>query len=244
MDDLIKPNGAAKEIKTADTRNLNASPQESTKSLPMVNSRKPVLNSRSRQDQVLLTKEMGARLRESRDMAGFNQKDAAKRLGYQNSSKLNKIEKGQGANIQLLVLREAAILYDVSLDYLFGITATMERDDVSHAAFRELSAFMYANFDKRHAQDVATMMALVDRMVEIEKTMVLGEMQAEQLIDAFKYISKLPEWQDMRGGNRLENAIDRLSHTVITSGRKFKNIKKDMRAKAGLEFQLNLLLEA
>ena len=244
MDSKLKPNGEAQvKPQNADTRNLNAKPSQASKTAPMSNARKPTASTRSRLDQVVLTKEMGARLRESRDMAGMNQKDAAKRLGYQNSSKLAKIEKGQGSSIPLMVLRDAAIMYDVSLDYIFGITATMERDDVAHAAFRELSAFMFANFDKRHAQDVATLTGLLDRIVKIEKMIVLSEMQANQLIEAFSYITPLPEWQDVRGGNRLDNAISRLCGTVSTASKNFKNIKKEMQTKAGCEFQMNLLLE-
>lgn len=240
MDDL-KPNGESKPAPT--TRQLTAAPQKTTKDIPMSNARKPATSSRSKQEQVALTREMGARLRESREMAGMSQKDSAKRLGYQNSSKLAKIEKGQGTSIPLIVLRDAVIMYDVSLDYIFGVTATMERDDVAHTAFRELSAFMFANFDKRHAQDIATYTGLLNRVVQLEQMTVLAEMQAQQLIEAFEVVSALPEWQEIRSGNRLDNSIDRLCGTVITAGRRLKDIKKDMRTKSGLEYQMNLFLE-
>ncbi|WP_171064779.1 helix-turn-helix domain-containing protein [Acinetobacter variabilis] len=182
-------------------------------------------------------------MRESRIMSGLSQVDAAKRLGYENSSKLAKIEKGQSSRIPLWVIRKAAVLYDVSCDYLFGVTQTMERDDVSHASLRELHAFMFAEFDKRHAQDVAVMMGIRTKLETIEKTIVLAAMQAEQLDEARAFIESLPEWQEVRGGNRLINHIERLHHTVTSSALRFKDIKKEMQVKSGTEYQMNLLLE-
>lgn len=197
----------------------------------------------SRQDQAVLSYEVGIRMRESRIMSGLSQVDAASRLGYQNSSKLNKIEKGQSSRIPLWVIRKAAILYDVSCDYLFGVTQTMERDDVSHASLRELHAFMFADFDKRHAQDVAVMMGIRIKLDTIQQAIVLAAMQAEQLEEAKLFIEAQPEWQDIKGGNRLVSYIDRLNHTVASASIRFKDIKREMQAKSGTEYQMNLLLE-
>ncbi len=197
----------------------------------------------SEQDQAVLSCEVGLRMRESRIMSGLSQVDAAKRLGYKNSSKLSKIEKGQSSRIPLWVIRRAATIYDVSCDYLFGITQTMERDDVSHAALRELHAFMFAEFDKRHVQDVAVMMAIRLKLESIEQMIVLASEQAKQLEEAKQFVEVLPEWQDVRGGNRLVNYIDRLNHTITSSALRFKDIKKEMRIKSGTEYQMNLLLE-
>ncbi|ENV00417.1 hypothetical protein F969_00649 [Acinetobacter variabilis] len=217
----------------------NTTPQAQVSS-----ARKATLTSTpSKQDQAVLSCEVGVRMRESRIMSGLSQVDAAKRLGYENSSKLAKIEKGQSSRIPLWVIRKAAVLYDVSCDYLFGVTQTMERDDVSHASLRELHAFMFAEFDKRHAQDVAVMMGIRTKLETIEKTIVLAAMQAEQLDEARAFIESLPEWQEVRGGNRLINHIERLHHTVTSSALRFKDIKKEMQVKSGTEYQMNLLLE-
>ena len=197
----------------------------------------------SKQDQAVLSCEVGIRMRESRIMSGLSQVDAANRLGYQNSSKLAKIEKGQSSRIPLWVIRKAAILYDVSCDYLFGVTETMERDDVSHASLRELHAFMFADFDKRHAQDIAVMIAIRTKLETIQQMIVLAAQQAQQLEEAKLFIEQQPEWQDIKGGNRLINYIDRLNHTVNSSSLRFKDINREMQAKSGTEYQMNLLLE-
>jgi transcriptional regulator with XRE-family HTH domain len=208
------------------------------------NSRKPTLfNTPSKQEQAILSREVGLRMKESRVMSGLSQVDAAKRLGYHNSTKLSKIEKGQSTRIPLWVIRKAAIIYDVSCDYLFGVTQTMERDDVSHASLRELHAFMFADFDKRHAQDVAVMMAIRSKLENIERTIVLAAMQADQLHEAKLFVEEQEEWLDVKGGNRLVNYIDRLNHTITSSALRFKDIKKEMQVKSGTEYQMNLLLE-
>ncbi|PKF35521.1 helix-turn-helix domain-containing protein [Acinetobacter proteolyticus] len=201
-------------------------------------------NTSSRQDQALLSCEVGVRMRESRIMSGLSQVDAAARLGYGNSSKLAKIEKGQSSRIPLWVLRKAAILYDVSCDYLLGVTETMERDDVSHASLRELHAFMYADFDRRHAQDIAAMVSLNNTVVTIKQSIIIAGMQAQQMDEAKIFVEKQPEWQEIRGGNRLMNSIDRITHTINSTTVKFKDLQKTMQAKSGTEYQMNLLLEA
>jgi len=241
----LKANGEAKLKKTSGTRSLTSSPKQETRDMPMSNSRNVRIpsNTPSRQDQATLSKEIGLRMRESRDMVGMSQQDAAKRFGYSNSSKLAKIENGQSSAIPLWVIRKAALAYDVSIDFLFGVTGTMERDDVSHAALREMNAFLYAEFDRRHAQDVAATAALQQRVATIEEMLVLTEMQLRQLRESHDYVAATPEWQEVRGGNRLTNNLDRLTHTVQTASMKYKDIRRSMRARAGMEHQMTLCLE-
>lgn len=203
-----------------------------------------VSNTPSRQQQVALSKEIGARLREARTMAGYTQTDAAVKLfSYQNSSKLAKIEAGQSSQIPLWLLRKACIKYDVSADYVLGITETMERDDVAHASLRELHAFVFADFDRRHAQDIAALSVLRKQLEDIQNIISLASEQSEQLFAIRQHIEQLPEWQEVRGGNRLTNACYRLEHTLAAAKRRFNQLQKEMRIKAGVEYQLNLTLE-
>lgn len=239
----LHANGQAK-LKNNNNRSLTGSPKPETKAMPMSNSRPPSGGSTpTKQDQAALSKEIGLRMRESRDMVGLSQQDAARRFGYSNSSKLAKIENGQSSAIPLWVIRKAALAYDVSCDFLFGVTGTMERDDVKHAALREMNAFLYAEFDKRHAQDVAAATALQQRIVVIEEMLVLAEMQLRQAHESLAFVTATPEWQEVRGGNRLINDIERLTHTVITASSKYKDIRRSMRAKSGIEHQMTLALE-
>ncbi len=71
----------------------------------------------SRQEQAVLAKAVGARMREARELAGMSQIYAAKQLGYSNSSKLAKIEGGKDSSqIPMWVIKRSARLYDASID--------------------------------------------------------------------------------------------------------------------------------
>jgi transcriptional regulator with XRE-family HTH domain len=67
------------------------------------------------------------RLVSARRLNRLDQKDAAKKLGYKNSAPLSKIEGGQ-AKMPKGFLVKAALAYNVSTDYLLGLSAEPERD--------------------------------------------------------------------------------------------------------------------
>lgn len=64
-----------------------------------------------RHEVVALTKTIGARMKEARELAGISQSDAARRLGYKNSAKLSKIENASdGYPVPILTIWRAAML--------------------------------------------------------------------------------------------------------------------------------------
>lgn len=86
-------------------------------------------NMPTRAEQAELARVVGLRLKEAREAVGMSQLDAAKQLGYANSTKLSKIESGKhSSQILMWVLIRAAELYDVSLDYLVGYEAGAGED--------------------------------------------------------------------------------------------------------------------
>jgi len=59
----------------------------------------------------------------ARELCGMNQKEAAKRLGYANSSKLAKVELASDTHsIPFWLIPRAAKVYQVSCDFLMGLT--------------------------------------------------------------------------------------------------------------------------
>lgn len=230
------------------TKNVNKRPTEKSIDKPFSSARSTAKKPKptqtpSRQDQATLSLEIGLRMLESRKMAGLSQIDAARRFGYSNPSKLSKVEKGVSPQIPIWLIRKAAIVYDVSCDYLFGVTATMERDDVEHAALRELHAFLYAEFDKRNGQNIVDLAALRQRLIDIESMIVLADLQGDQLMECANNIIKQKAWLEIKGGNKLYNCVDRLCHTIKTSSKRYKDIRREMRVKSGTEYQMNLLLD-
>lgn len=70
-----------------------------------------------------LVKIFGVKMRAARELCGLSQIVAAKRLGYSNSSKLNKVELASDTNsIPFWLIPRAAEVYQVSSDFLLGLS--------------------------------------------------------------------------------------------------------------------------
>ncbi|MBL1266141.1 helix-turn-helix domain-containing protein, partial [Methylomicrobium sp. RS1] len=82
--------------------------------------------------QAEIVKTFGARMVQARELCGFSQKKAAKLLGYGNSSKLAKIEGATDTNsVPLWLIPKAAEVYEVSIDYLFGVSECWQREPIA-----------------------------------------------------------------------------------------------------------------
>lgn len=171
------------------------------------------VNMPSRQEQIALARTAGERLRESREMAGINQLKAASLLGYANSSKLSKIEGGgdNSSQIPLWVIKRCACLYDVSVDYLLGITDAPEGENVSHLALRETVKRMEAHFEQQAHQDAITQQAILAHIAAIEAAFTVIDAEAAEAQRAMERIAIInPQWEGIRGGARLVDAVGRI----------------------------------
>lgn len=81
----------------------------------------------SKHDQAVLIRAIGARLREARELNNLSQSEAARQLGYKNPSKLSKVESATDTNsVPLWLICAAARVYEVSVDFLMGLTEDWE----------------------------------------------------------------------------------------------------------------------
>jgi transcriptional regulator with XRE-family HTH domain len=88
-------------------------------------SNSPVLS--GKHEQAALVRTIGERMRQAREMSNLSQSEAARQFGYANPSKLSKIEAAIDTNsVPLWAILAAAKLYQVSVDFLFGITDDWE----------------------------------------------------------------------------------------------------------------------
>lgn len=172
-----------------------------------------VVNMPNRQEQAVLARHVGERLRESREIAGLNQLTAAGLFGYANSSKLAKIEGGKDSSqIPLWVIKRASCLYDVSVDYLLGNTETMEAEAGRHAALRETMVHMREHWERLLERSVTIQRETLERVVAVEQLLAEMGTAAVEARAAMARVAELnPEWQDMRGGSRLLGAIERIT---------------------------------
>jgi len=197
----------------------------------------------TRTEQAELAQAVGARLREAREMACFSQQQAAKMLGYSNSTKLSKIESGKhSSQIPLWVLKRSAELYDVSLDYLTGVTETMERDEDKRSIGREMAVHMRESWERMRMRDVVVQGGVIERVKMLEDGLVLVDMEAKESQQAMSRFVALNEktWLDMRGGTRLEAAIERTADAARHSRARVRRFRSE-NASAGGRSQLDLV---
>ncbi|MGL4446339.1 MAG: helix-turn-helix domain-containing protein [Aeromonas sp.] len=199
----------------------------------------------SRQEQALLAIGIGERLREAREMACMSQQFAAKRLGYATSAKLSKIESGKhSVQIPLWVLKGAAQIYDVSLDYLLGTSDTMEPEDVRHTALREIQVGLATELERLRQRDALIIASMSNRITHIEACTKLLDQQSEEAAQALARVIELngEAWDEVRGGNRLANAVGGVAATARTARARLKRFHCEAKALAG-RAQLDLVFE-
>lgn len=196
----------------------------------------------NRQDQASLARGVGVRMREAREMVGLSQLNAARQLGYANSSKLAKIEGGKDSSqIPLWVIKRASCLYDVSVDYLLGNTETMEAEDARHAALREMMVHMREHWERLRERDVIVQQGLLERFIVIEQLVTLLDCEAAEAAAAMaRFVELNPGWLDMRGGSRLVDAVERTSAAARTARTRLNRHRRESKAAGGVP-QLDLV---
>lgn len=104
----------------------------------------------SKHDQAGLVRTIGERMRQARELCNLSQSEAARRLGYANPSKLSKIEAATDTcSVPLWSIAGAAKVYQVSVDFLFGIT-----DDWETEAPRSAQEWLLDSWEKMRQRDM------------------------------------------------------------------------------------------
>jgi hypothetical protein len=154
------------------------------------------------------------------DINGLPQLEAAKLLGFSNSSPLAKIEMGESFARSMPVI--AARVYGVTTDYLLGVC---DFDFECRAPGTEWeAAIMDANkaFFKVMFQDNAKALASLARSTGVNVDGMAKIMAATGTVKAAfdRMVELNPEvWEGVRGGTRLEAAIQALNKACVDAQR-------------------------
>lgn len=190
-------------------------------------------------------KEFGRRMKQARGLTKFTQEEAAALLGYKNSTKLNKIELGSDTQaVRLILIIRAAKLYDVTTDFLLGMSGDDWERDPNVFAQRECGGWLLDHIaDKRRAEAQA-MISLHRRqeLLFVKVSKFLG--RAKDNLDLLKTVRELnPSFDDdLRGGSKLMRFLVETAEDAMGLTHELKKIRaySDVAKKNGVDVGVNL----
>lgn len=195
-----------------------------------------------RAEQTNLVRIIGQRMRAAREMTNLSQLEAAKQLGYETSAKLSKIEGATEGSVPLLTVAKASKLYDVSTDFLLGVSEDWEIDP-AHSISNETSAWIGEAWEQTRRRDLEVLVWVKRRTDAVDTSIPNAYAASLRLKLAFEQFMALnPEFEDMKGGNRLAMAVDKVIETAAIASRQHEKYKNDLRAMAKSTPQLNLFI--
>ena len=150
-----------------------------------------------------IARTVGERMRLAREAAGMSQVEAARRLGYANSSKLSKIEKGRSSEVPLWAIKRAGWLYHVPLDYLLGACDNPAGlAGIPAPILDSVCAGLIRDTERRRADAEALIAMARCWMATWQEVAGLGA-TADHLDDAREGVESQEAWLDVRGGAKL-----------------------------------------
>lgn len=196
----------------------------------------------ARKEQAAMVRTIGERMRQARELCNLSQSAAAKRLGYANPSKLSKVEAATDTNsVPLWLIRKAAEVYEVSVDFLFGFTDDWECS-ARMTQEREVSAWLSNEWNKARERDLIALKQLNDRLTVLRDAIHVGVAMNREADAALERFCELhPEFaEDMRGSNRLVNAVKNAYAAAEQARHRLVKLRLDCREAAADPGQLTM----
>ncbi|OQK17249.1 hypothetical protein AU255_04985 [Methyloprofundus sedimenti] len=158
---------------------------------------------------------VGSRLMEARKLCKLNRKQAADLLGVEEFY-LGRLENGLDVDcVPLELIKRAAEVFDVSIDYLFGITDDWERDPVV-CYERVVGQWMYEEFKNQLLSQAVQQQKLLRKIDSIDYLVKKSIISLENIfksLDRFRELN--PEFDtDMRGGASLVHAVEKFKKSI------------------------------
>ncbi|MFZ3017142.1 MAG: helix-turn-helix transcriptional regulator [Gallionella sp.] len=158
-------------------------------------------------EQAALVRVIGDRLREAREMCNWSQSEVARRLGYSNPSKLSKVEGATDTNsVPLWLIVRAARLYEVSVDFLFGLT-----DDFEGGAPPGAQDWLLDAWQKLRERDLAAFEHLHREIAAVSQhtsELVAGAVEVAAALDRLR--SRVPTFDTEMPASALLGRVENL----------------------------------
>lgn len=181
-------------------------------------------NGNVRHDNAVLIQTIGDRMRQARELCNLSQAEAAKRLGYQNSSKLSKVENATNSKtVPLWLILKAATVYEVSIDFLFGLSGDWDAG-VRMTRERETSAWLFEQWEQSRQRDMKIIRQLNDRLETIDGAVQTCIDQAFDVDDALNKVIYMnaDTYEEIAGLSRLISSVRRLLDAAKESRARMK----------------------
>jgi DNA-binding XRE family transcriptional regulator len=161
------------------------------------------------QTEVAIIKIVGSRMREARELCKLPRHVAADRLGVSDQS-LDRIESGIDIEtIPLKVIRQASLVYDVSVDFLLGFSDDWETDPKTRQD-REFAAYLHQEQIQLFSRWAVKQMRQECQVEAMAKAVGVlpAEIEAvDEALAAFKRMN--PEFDKLAAGSQLQHRIQR-----------------------------------
>lgn len=158
-------------------------------------------------EQAAIVRTIGQRMREARELCNLSQTAAAKRLGYSNPSKLSKVESATDTNsVPLWVIVAAARVYEVNIDWLFGVS-----NDWEIGSPRGTTSWLLDRWEEARERDLLALDKLNTRVTAVAEAvgaMVAASRRMGDSLSAFR--ARNGEFDDMPASAPVVHRLARL----------------------------------
>ena len=176
------------------------------------------ISSRAKEENKTLQNVVAKRLKRARRAAGFTMATVSDRLGYTNLTMLCLFENGRRAPSLKITLR-LADLYCVTTDYLLGRTDDigLAPEEGNQALITGVLKAVMISYHEKYVAGLAAVTAIAVEGASMDRVL-LGKVAdiSVELSNSLAVVRKhhRRDFEDMRGGGKLERLIHELSSSV------------------------------
>jgi transcriptional regulator with XRE-family HTH domain len=176
--------------------------------------------------QAEIVKTFGERMLQARELCGYSQKKAAKLLGYSNSSKLAKIEAASDTNsVPLWLIPRAAEVYEVSIDFLFGVSECWQREPIA-AQEQHIEKWLEARWQQVKEVQETAFKALHDKQAELSAAIDRTLRRSKENLECLDHVRKHNKtFDDLRGGAKLLRLLAETAEDAMGLGFELEKLR-------------------